>query len=168
MHLFKEKYRNDEQGLQQKLNFDSYDKWYYKRNPTICSFMQVPIYSPNLYKLIISGYCRMEYIDKYYDKEKFISPRNITRLINDYVYKKHYTTDINQPGIYSQKDKLKSLPKRIQKEIQRLSKDSPPGISFVMHPVNFRYFLVVLTGPMDTHMKVVHFMLKCFYLKIIY
>ena len=150
MHMFKERYAKDEQGLQEKLSFDSYDKWYTKRDPTICSFMQIPIYTPNQYELLILGYCRIEYIDNYYDTEKYIFPRNIIQLISDYMYNEHYKTDINQPGLYSQKDKLKSLPKRISKEIQRLSKDSPPGISFLMHPENWRYFLIALEGPMDT------------------
>merc|ERR1712242_138883 len=45
---------------------------------------------------------------------------------------------------------LKGLPKRIQKEIQRLGKDAPPGISIAPHNDNYRYFNIVIAGPQDT------------------
>merc|ERR1719512_365624 len=45
---------------------------------------------------------------------------------------------------------LKGLPKRIQKEIQRLAKDAPPGISIAPQPDNYRYFQIVVAGPSDT------------------
>merc|ERR1712038_1994780 len=45
---------------------------------------------------------------------------------------------------------LKGLPKRIQKEIQRLGKDAPPGISIALHNDNYRYFNIVIAGPADT------------------
>ena len=45
---------------------------------------------------------------------------------------------------------MKNLPKRIQKEIQRLGKDAPPGISIAPTPDNYRYFQIVVAGPSDT------------------
>mmetsp|Transcript_48037 Transcript_48037/g.79645 ORF Transcript_48037/g.79645 Transcript_48037/m.79645 type:complete len:158 (-) Transcript_48037:297-770(-) len=45
---------------------------------------------------------------------------------------------------------LKNLPKRIQKEIQRLSKDAPPGISIAPDNDNYRYFHIIIAGPDDT------------------
>eukprot|EP00483_Globobulimina_turgida_P002719 UN02724 len=45
---------------------------------------------------------------------------------------------------------MKNLPKRIQKEIQRLGKDAPPGISIAPQPDNYRYFHIVVAGPSDT------------------
>lgn len=40
-----------------------------------------------------------------------------------------------------------SLPKRIIKETERLSKEPVPGISAVPHDDNLRYFDVTIDGP---------------------
>eukprot|EP00485_Elphidium_margaritaceum_P021838 CAMPEP_0202713760 /NCGR_PEP_ID=MMETSP1385-20130828/59175_1 /ASSEMBLY_ACC=CAM_ASM_000861 /TAXON_ID=933848 /ORGANISM="Elphidium margaritaceum" /LENGTH=157 /DNA_ID=CAMNT_0049374229 /DNA_START=129 /DNA_END=602 /DNA_ORIENTATION=- len=45
---------------------------------------------------------------------------------------------------------LKKLPKRIQKEIQRIAKNAPPGISIAPDSDNYRYFHVIIAGPDDT------------------
>ena len=47
-------------------------------------------------------------------------------------------------------DRYKKLPKRLRKELQRLEKDAPPGITVTAHDDNFRYFDVCILGPTDT------------------
>eukprot|EP01084_Bolivina_argentea_P009516 17767_1 len=45
---------------------------------------------------------------------------------------------------------LGNLPKRIKKEIQRLSKDTPPGISITVRKDNYRHFDITISGPSNT------------------
>ena len=59
----------------------------------------------------------------------------------------------------------KKLPKRIQKEIQRLQKDAPPGISIAPHDDNYRYFNIVIAGPQDTPYEGGIFKLELFLIK---
>ena len=47
-------------------------------------------------------------------------------------------------------DLYNGLPKRLKKELQRLSKDCPDGITITPHDDNFRYFDVFILGPKDT------------------
>lgn len=114
------------------------------------------MYTADHYALIISLYCNIEYIYKYYNTKDFSFPKDIIDLINNFAFNRHDTLVLHgcdkdfKSGIDCDKDKLKLLPRRIGKEIQRLSKSCPPGVKFYIHPENWRYFLVIFEGPSDT------------------
>lgn len=119
---------------------------------TMCSFSGIPYYPPNYYKTMVLSYCRINYIYKHYDLQKFTFPKGIFELIINYFYQKQRPSAENSAkDIKEIVNKLQSFPKRIRKEIQRLSKHCPPGIGSIrVHPQNWRYFLFNIEGPIDT------------------
>ena len=151
---------NSEKPLKSMSTINAVSNILVRYNPTICSFKQIPIYSLTQYDLMINGYCRIYYIQPYYNTDNYSFPKNILQLISDSMYNKqnafigkYYVDDVKQKNPFSAcklTPDLSPLPKRIQKEIKRLSRDAPPGISIQIHPENYRYFLCVMEGPIDT------------------
>lgn len=45
---------------------------------------------------------------------------------------------------------MAAIPKRIDKETQKLNTEPPPGVTAVASPDNYRYFQVVMSGPQGT------------------
>mmetsp|Transcript_4513 Transcript_4513/g.9289 ORF Transcript_4513/g.9289 Transcript_4513/m.9289 type:complete len:152 (+) Transcript_4513:99-554(+) len=45
---------------------------------------------------------------------------------------------------------MAAIPKRIEKETQKLQQESPPGVSANADPGNYRYFHIVMQGPEGT------------------
>eukprot|EP00386_Alphamonas_edax_P010379 GDKI01033570.1.p1 GENE.GDKI01033570.1~~GDKI01033570.1.p1 ORF type:complete len:152 (+),score=46.68 GDKI01033570.1:82-537(+) len=43
-----------------------------------------------------------------------------------------------------------AIPKRIEKETQKLQQEPPPGLSAIPDPGNYRYFKVLMEGPSGT------------------
>eukprot|EP01083_Nonionella_stella_P061920 161156_1 len=119
--------------------------WRVRTDATICSFLQIPCFTPKQYELAVYGYCRVHYLDKYYDIHNYSFPVNILQLIMDHLIVEY--SDRNRtrfPIDYHR------MPLRLQKEIRRLPKGSPPGIAFMIHPHNYRYFLIEMQGPLST------------------
>eukprot|EP01084_Bolivina_argentea_P049465 90965_1 len=106
-------------------------------------------YSKNKCDLMVNGFCKINYINRYFNSTLYSFPNPIIALLIQFVFA-HF--DLN---------KLKKYPKRICKEIQRFTKAQTPGIHrftkaqtpgihIFIHPNNYRYFLVKITGPADT------------------
>eukprot|EP01084_Bolivina_argentea_P201429 344311_1 len=103
-------------------------------------------YSKDEKKLIVYGYCKIYYIAEYYDFEKYSFPVVIIDLISQY---------LSIVNLYSEaktytKMELVGLPKRIMKEIIRFQNNPFPGINIIVHPQNYRYFLIEFEGPKDS------------------
>ncbi|KAJ1954228.1 Ubiquitin-conjugating enzyme E2 35, partial [Dipsacomyces acuminosporus] len=57
---------------------------------------------------------------------------------------------------------MSAVPKRILKEVERLTKDPAPGIDAQPHEGNIRYFNVVMDGPDQSPYQGGHFKLELF------
>ena len=138
------------------------DGWTVSNDPTICSFKQIqtPYTSRENAVILICGYCKVHYIKQYYNTKNYSFPTNILSLISDFIYNKHkdfknkyYINDPKKnmiPKFNYKANELSKLPRRIKKEMIKLSQNKIPEISIMAHPENYRYFLCAMEGPSDS------------------